>query len=205
MSSSSSQSKRPPAASIHGEYDPYIYMRAPQPEGKKPEKYRFDLSLLFKDEKESCFEEARARSLGLLGKKWGPPAIESKRNLEIQQPVDAGSDGRSSNRNLSSNLNLTLSMTGEPTVTINTKAALNDVFGMYNSPDKPQKYSSLPGSKHAPIKKIAPLPEATPKANSIYSNLDESIMPPPKSESKSSLSHHLNKVATFCDSFPYFC
>lgn len=49
-------------------------------------------------------------------------------------------------------------MRGEPTVTINTKEALADVFGMYNSPDKTIKVER-PGSKHAPVKKIEP---ATP-------------------------------------------
>lgn len=39
----------------------------------------------------------------------------------------------------------------EPTVTINTKEALADVFGMYNSPDKTKIF---PGSKHAPVKKV---------------------------------------------------
>lgn len=42
----------------------------------------------------------------------------------------------------------------EPTVTINTKEALEDVFGMYNSPEKTLK---LPGSKHAPLKKVDPV------------------------------------------------
>ncbi|KAI6034825.1 hypothetical protein EDC04DRAFT_3034243 [Pisolithus marmoratus] len=45
---------------------------------------------------------------------------------------------------------------GEPTVTINTKEALADVFGMYNSPDKTVK-RSMPGSKYAPVRKVEPL------------------------------------------------
>jgi len=44
-------------------------------------------------------------------------------------------------------------MRSEPTVTINTKEALADVFGMYNSPDKTLKIER-PGSKHAPVKKV---------------------------------------------------
>lgn len=47
----------------------------------------------------------------------------------------------------------------EPTVTINTKEALADVFGMYNSPEKTLKIER-PGSKHAPVKKIEPLTPA---------------------------------------------
>lgn len=47
----------------------------------------------------------------------------------------------------------------EPTVTINTKEALADVFGMYNSPDKTKVF---PGSKHAPVKKIEPVTPIVP-------------------------------------------
>lgn len=49
----------------------------------------------------------------------------------------------------------------EPTVTINTKEALADVFGMYNSPDKTTKLM-IPGSKHAPLKKIEPVTPIVP-------------------------------------------
>jgi len=42
----------------------------------------------------------------------------------------------------------------EPTVTINTKEALADVFGMYNSPEKTMRLAGVPGSKHAPLKKV---------------------------------------------------
>jgi checkpoint serine/threonine-protein kinase len=34
-------------------------------------------------------------------------------------------------------------MMGEPTVTINTKEALADVFGMYNSPEKTRKLAGV--------------------------------------------------------------
>ena len=47
-------------------------------------------------------------------------------------------------------------MGGEPTVTINTKEALADVFGMYNSPEKSMKLTG-PGSNHAPLKSIEPI------------------------------------------------
>jgi len=42
----------------------------------------------------------------------------------------------------------------EPTVTINTKEALADVFGMYNSPEKMMRLAGVPGSKHVPLKKV---------------------------------------------------
>lgn len=49
----------------------------------------------------------------------------------------------------------------EPTVTINTKEALADVFGMYNSPDKTVNLA-VPGSKHAPLKKVDPVTPVVP-------------------------------------------
>lgn len=42
----------------------------------------------------------------------------------------------------------------EPTMTINTKEALADVFGMYNSPEKTMKLAGAIGSKHAPLHKV---------------------------------------------------
>ncbi|KAJ7603143.1 Mad3/BUB1 homology region 1-domain-containing protein [Mycena polygramma] len=50
----------------------YAHIFAPPLPGKRPEKPQFDLSLLFSD-KEYCIEEARARSIGLYGKKWPAP------------------------------------------------------------------------------------------------------------------------------------
>lgn len=47
-------------------------------------------------------------------------------------------------------------MRGDPTVTINTKEALKDVFGMYNSPEKTIKVARA-GSKHAPVRKVEPI------------------------------------------------
>jgi checkpoint serine/threonine-protein kinase len=55
---------------------------------------------------------------------------------------------------------------GEPTVTINTKEALADVFGMYNSPDKTVK-RMMPGSKHAPVKRIEPMTPATRQTSPV--------------------------------------
>lgn len=50
---------------------------------------------------------------------------------------------------------------GEPTVTINTKEALKDVFGMYNSPDKTTMLSSSIGSKHSLVRKVEPVTPAS--------------------------------------------
>lgn len=118
------------------------------------------MSLLFTDDKvEYSVQEARARSMGLLGKIWAPPAppdlsrfttsTSSSSSLAL---VDFNDDGQKSSR-LKAGGRKSFMGGAEPTVTINTKEALADVFGMYNSPDKTTK---LPGSKHAPLKKVEP-------------------------------------------------
>ena len=128
--------------------------------GKKAEKYRFDLSLLFKDGKEYCIQEARAASLGLLGKKWGPPpASESSSSKDAHVGLnDDGARPATRTNMLRMTTNMTAQLATEPTVTINTKEALKDVFGMYNSPEKSVKMAQVAvGSKHAPVKKLEPL------------------------------------------------
>ena len=132
----------------------YALMMAPPAPGKRPEKLRFNLNLLFSDGMEYSIQEARARSMGLLGKKWGPPpapktmyAVSSTKINDSVQPTENMTRRKST-------------MIGaEPTVTINTKEALADVFGMYNSPDKTK---ILPGSKHAPVRKIEPVTPVVP-------------------------------------------
>ena len=132
----------------------YALMMAPPAPGKRPEKLRFNLNLLFSDGMEYSIQEARARSMGLLGKKWGPPpapktmyAVSSTKINDSVQPTENMTRRKST-------------MIGaEPTVTINTKEALADVFGMYNSPDKTK---ILPGSKHAPVRKIEPMTPVVP-------------------------------------------
>ncbi|KAJ3504318.1 hypothetical protein NLJ89_g7994 [Agrocybe chaxingu] len=142
----------------------YALMLAPPAPGKRPEKLRFNMSLLFTDERvEYSIQEARARSMGLLGKKWGPPPLsESMRFSESSSSsssslaaVDFNDDGHKSSRFKAIGRKSLMGGT-EPTVTINTKEALADVFGMYNSPEKTTK-SAIPGSKHAPLKKIKPV------------------------------------------------
>ena len=134
-------------------------MHAPVAPGRRPEKLRFNLSLLYTEEgMEFSMPESRARSMGLLGKKWGPPStseLSTNPSSSSSVPVDFN---ESSQKTLVPPRRRSIGMRGEPTVTINTKEALADVFGMYNSPDKTIKVER-PGSKHAPVKKIEP---ATP-------------------------------------------
>ncbi|KAJ3840400.1 hypothetical protein F5878DRAFT_613209 [Lentinula raphanica] len=127
----------------------YATMLAPPPPGKRPEKLRFDMSLLYTEKHgEFCVEEARTRSMGLLRKEWPTlPAESLAPSTHSTTLFKAGeSTGRFGKRKSM--------LAGEPTVTINTREALEDVFGMYNSPDRTVRM----GSKHAPVKKIEPVP-----------------------------------------------
>ncbi|THH20723.1 hypothetical protein EW146_g665 [Bondarzewia mesenterica] len=155
------------SSNSHNRYAP---MLAPPVPGKRPEKLQFDLSLLFtEDATEYSVQEARARSMGLLGKKWGPPpASELTRLRGSSVRVDFNDEGTKNSRNFTGRK----SLVGEPTVTINTKEALADVFGMYNSPEKSMRFATMPGSKHAPVRRIEPitpmaplLPQARPSSN----------------------------------------
>jgi len=80
----------------------YAHMLAPPAPEKRPEKPRFNMSLLFTDEGvEYCVQEARARSMGLLGKKWGPPPPSEFTNTTSSSssvPVDFNDDGQRSTR-----------------------------------------------------------------------------------------------------------
>ncbi|PPQ94477.1 hypothetical protein CVT25_001110 [Psilocybe cyanescens] len=147
----------------------YALMLAPPAPGKRPEKLRFNISLLFTEEGvEYSIQEARARSMGLLGKKWGPPppseisrfSSSTSSSSSSLAMVDFNDDGQKSSR-LKSGGRRSIMGGAEPTVTINTKEALADVFGMYNSPDKTTKLV-IPGSKHAPLKKVEPITPVVP-------------------------------------------
>jgi checkpoint serine/threonine-protein kinase len=139
-------------------------MLAPPAPGRRPEKLRFNLSLLFTPAGvEYSVQEVRARSMGLLGKKWGPPpASELRDSSSGAVKVDFNDDGSRSTQNMGATAaggkrkGVNVVNVSEPTVTINTKEALADVFGMYNSPDKTVK-RTMPGSKHAPVRKIEPI------------------------------------------------
>ncbi|KAG8933587.1 hypothetical protein FRC01_008128 [Tulasnella sp. 417] len=93
---------------------------------RKPEKYMFRLELLWneKEEKEYCASEVRAKSLGLLNKQWPlPPFMVQREKTAYFEPTKTGGAGSRAGR---------MSMAREPTVTINTKFAMNDVFDMFN-------------------------------------------------------------------------
>lgn len=129
--------QRNPSKSItnlaHNRYAPML--ARPDP-GRRPERLRLDFGLLFKDGVEYCIQEARARSMGLLGKKWPPPAptdLDLKRSGQSRSKFGDDGMGRTQTRR-------GLMGATEPTVTLATKEALADVFGMYNSPEKTSKY-----------------------------------------------------------------
>ncbi|KAF8149933.1 hypothetical protein B0H34DRAFT_731786 [Crassisporium funariophilum] len=153
-------------------------MLAPPAPGKRPEKLRFNLGLLFTDEGvEYSIQEARARSMGLLGKKWGPPPTSESSRFSTSTSssssslalVDFNDSGQKSSRPKAGGRRSFMGG-AEPTVTINTKEALADVFGMYNSPEKTTKLV-VPGSKHAPLKKIEPAtPVVAPRATFLREN-----------------------------------
>ncbi|KAG6908339.1 hypothetical protein DXG01_005250 [Tephrocybe rancida] len=158
-SSSSSATLRPGATSIGSttRESRYAAMLVPTDPGKRPERYCFNFALLFARETgEFSIQEARARSMGLLGKRWPPPPPES-----FQYPADISSESISMAVEFNDDGSRATfggrrrSMLGgaEPTVTINTRAALDDVFGMINSPDRTT--ISLPGSKYAPLKQVS--------------------------------------------------
>ncbi len=133
---------------------PYADMLVPPGPGRRQEKLRFSLPLLFtEDGIEYSIQEVRARSMGLLGKKWGPPDHLAR---STHDSSDSDDGGTSSVRPYATRRSLGLGLSvPEPTVTINTKEALADVFGMYNSPDKTITTTFLrPGGKYAPVKRF---------------------------------------------------
>lgn len=81
-------------------------------------------------------DEARARSLGLLGKKWPPPPVVVAvpvRDDAIRGRAEGGGKAAKKEKERT----MTMTMAAEPTVTVNTRAALGDVFEMFNtSPGK---------------------------------------------------------------------
>ncbi|KAI0325547.1 hypothetical protein GY45DRAFT_220905 [Cubamyces sp. BRFM 1775] len=130
--------------------DPYAPMRVPPVPGRRPEKLRFNLSLLFtEDGVEYSMQEARARSMGLLGKKWGPPPEASRSRVAFA----GAEEGKG---NATKTMSRRFAAGAEPTVTLATKEALADVFGMYNSPEKSTRFGTV-GSKHAPVRRIEPV------------------------------------------------
>ncbi|KAJ7773262.1 hypothetical protein B0H16DRAFT_143373 [Mycena metata] len=152
----------------------YAQMFAPPAPGKRPEQPKFDLSLLFSDGKEYCIEEARARSIGLYGKKWPAPppppslssplgqsAVSSSSSSSLSSvKVNFNDDGQGSSR-LGASRRRSMMGGAEPTVTINTKEALADVFGMFNSPEKTAKLAAI--VKNKKIEPATPVPQPVRK------------------------------------------
>lgn len=152
----------------------YALMLAPPPPGKRPEKLNYNTSLLWTpDGVEYCAAEARARSMGLLGKKWTPLPVGStaprgSATTSIRVAFDDEDDVTPRPRFGRKSL-----LNAEPTVTINTKEALADVFGMFNSPEKTLKLAR-PGSKHAPLKKVESL--TTPKQPVVKADAEKQAL-----------------------------
>ncbi|EIW84278.1 hypothetical protein CONPUDRAFT_120008 [Coniophora puteana RWD-64-598 SS2] len=174
LSSTSSASTVTPSSAVKYGHSRYAPMLAPPVPGRRPEKLRFDLSLLFTREGvEYSTAEVRARSMGLLGKKWGPPNPSELPASPVppsgsntgdkgagKMKVNFNDDGTRSTQNMgwmASGKRKSFAGTNEPTVTINTKEALADVFGMYNSPERTVRSRIGVGGKHAPVKKIEPI------------------------------------------------
>ena len=168
--------------------DPYAHMIAtmnsPPPPGKKPEKYQIDMSLLFKDGQEFSVQEARAASLGLLGKKWGPPPLSESGPHQVSADKkstgnlkDDGNGQTTRTNNFRFNMNMTQQLNEGPTVTINTKEAMRDVFGMYNSPDKALRNIAAM-TKFAPIKRPAPVPESQSRKKAAEQSAEQGEQAP---------------------------
>ena len=177
VSASSSHTPSLPSSSTAQPHNRYCHMLAPPVAGKRPEKLRLDLRLLFTEENgEYSMPEARARSMGLLGKKWGPPpASELTRHNASTAQVNFNDDGTKNTRSNLSRRNLA---GAEPTVTINTKAALADVFGMYNSPEKSTRFSAMPGGKHAPVRAIEAVTPLLPQSRPVSEKPNNSTATP---------------------------
>jgi checkpoint serine/threonine-protein kinase len=108
--------------------------------GKRPEKLRINLDLLYSNSQEYCINEARAHSLGLLGKSnWpAPPPREHSVPLKEDGETTRGDAGAS--RRLSKGKEKTATRrAGSPTITFNTKAALADIEVFFNSPKKGER------------------------------------------------------------------
>ncbi|KAF9052403.1 hypothetical protein BDZ89DRAFT_1056754 [Hymenopellis radicata] len=148
----------------------YAVMMAPPAPGKRPETLKYNPSLLFTpDGVEYCSAEARARSYGLLGKKWAPlptSSLWAAPSSSSSSRVSFNDESQRPTRTLDFGARRKSMMNGEPTVTINTKEALADVFGMYNSPEKTIKVAK-PGSKYAPVRKIESLTAVKQPVNEL--------------------------------------
>ncbi|CAE6343568.1 unnamed protein product [Rhizoctonia solani] len=78
-------------------------------------------------------DEARARALGLLGKKWAPPPVVVSVPVRDDTAHARTNDVTGKGSKKEKERTMTMTMAGEPTVTVNTRAALGDVFEMFNT------------------------------------------------------------------------
>jgi hypothetical protein len=194
------------SADARAAYKRLTYMRqhmrtggAPAP-GKRREVLQLHLPAIFTPAgAEFCFEEARARHLGLLDKAWPPPepwefrfraappapapaaagpsvkfaeAVTTHAAAEdasfastVSPPPSPGRAAAAAGGAFDSRTTVLRRMgamgagfgapAAEPTMTINTKESLADVYGMMNSPEKPLRAAAAPGSKYAPVRRVA--------------------------------------------------
>ena len=76
-------------------------MLEPNPPGKRPEKFMFNFALLWTDDGgEFNIAEARARSMGLLDKRWNPPPASESRLAPGNMPSTSESTGMHTTRTL---------------------------------------------------------------------------------------------------------
>ncbi|KAG8887456.1 hypothetical protein FRB98_009600 [Tulasnella sp. 332] len=149
---------------------------------RKPEVTHWKLYWNEAEKKEYSIAEVRAKHLGLLGKKWPPPPI-------IQFEVTKMEDGSTRSRQIT---NGRQSIAREPTVTINTKFAMNDVFDMFNGEGEADEGDSFDDGGDADDG-AGPLSMATPVAamamrGSIQMNMasrSENVPPSPTPYSRS--------------------
>ena len=128
-STSSSPSTRP--GSVVGS-KPKPSLPLPLP-GKQQEIAAFDIAVVWHDDDEYCRWETRARADGLLGKKWAAPSPEETKIDDLVVPLKEKSQDQTINARRTM-AKMRQSTTGKliSSPTTNTKAALNDVFDMFN-------------------------------------------------------------------------
>ena len=101
--------------------------------GHQPQNLLFNLSMLLTEQGiEYSIQEAHAKSMGLLRKKWDPPPPSKL----PPSTVSVDFNEYNSKAVAQSMRRKSVTLKYEPTITINTKEALAGVFRMYNSPKR---------------------------------------------------------------------
>jgi checkpoint serine/threonine-protein kinase len=153
------------------------------PSTKPNEKLQINTSLLIlADGTEIHPLELRARDFGVADKKWPPPSLEETMDQSSAMNGSINRNGLSGHAlgdheeqvDFEGTKPMTLgstfaAMTREATVTINTKAALMDVYGMYNSPTK----SMTTGRQMAAMRDPQELSAPTPSASAVKVNTND--------------------------------